>query len=233
MTAVSNGDGTFQQPAHFVVPNFGYGDGGLFSQQGPQLPAFDAGVAQASGGHTGTVFYVGGNANNNLWKWTDGMDTWEQLVPGGGASEARRFFVNPYDPARIYLLDQQNVKRSDDGGATWQIDSNLEQQLTCGGRIPIGRDESLSGQGDQADVVLTDMKFDPFNPERCFAVGEAGAFFTNDGALWERLLDTGALRGRPLSCYFDGVSNPSEQALYIAFAGRSAVKISPLPAARP
>jgi hypothetical protein len=127
-------------------------------------------------------------------------------------------------PNLIYLLDDQNVKRSDDGGKTWQVDVSLENQLTGARRIPIRRAET-----DAFDVVLTDMQFDPINPLRRFAVGKGGAFFTNDGVNWDRLLDTGALSGRPTNCYYDWVSNPSERALYVAFAGRSVVKISPLP----
>ena len=134
-------------------------------------------VVQAAGGHASPVFYVGGNSRNNLWKWTDGLANWELLVPARGASQARRFFVNPYDPNVIYLVDTQNVKRSDDGGETWQVDANLELHLSCGGRIPIARSEFVSGQNDFADIVLTDMKFDPFNANRRFAVGEAGADF--------------------------------------------------------
>jgi len=110
-----------------------------------------------------------------------------------------------------------------------RVDASLEQQLSCGGRIPIGRSETITGQGDFADIVLTDMKFDPFNPLRRFAVGEAGGFFTDDGVTWVRLLDTAAMRGRPLSCYYDRMSNPTDPALYVAFAGRSIVKISGLP----
>jgi hypothetical protein len=229
MLAPSLGDGTFEIPALFVIANFGYAGSGLVSQQGPALPAFDAGVAQASGGHVGTVFYVGGNANSNLWKWTEGMSSWQQLVPSAGASKARRFFVSPYDPNLIYLLDQQNVKRSDDGGASWQIDVSLEQQLTCGGRIPIFRVDPVIDEDELADLVLTDMKFDPFNPQRRFAVGNAGAFFTDDGVTWQRILDTGALRGLPVSCYYDRFSNPTDPALYVGFAGRGVVKISSLP----
>jgi hypothetical protein len=198
-------------------------------QQGPALPASDLGVVQASGGHTGTVFYVGGNAQRELWKWTEGMPNWERLVPRIGTTQARRFFVDPYRPNVIYLLDQTDVKCSDDGGKTWQVDFNLMNQLTCGGRIPADRGE-LSGESDEfVEVVLTDMQFDPYNSLTRFAVGEGGAFFTNDGVNWNRLLDTGALPGRPTNCYYDWVSDPCQRALYVAFAGRSLVKISPLP----
>ncbi len=57
--------------------------------------------------------------------------------------------------------------------------------------------------GDTTQVVLSDMQFDPFNAGRRFAVGLAGAFMTTDGANWQRLLDTGAMRGLPTNCYFD------------------------------
>ena len=41
---------------------------------------------------------------------------------------------------------------------------------------------------------------------RRFAVGLGGAFMTTDGVNWQRLLDTGAMRGRPANCYFDWIS---------------------------
>ena len=210
-------------------------------QQGPALPSPHMGVVQASGGHTGTVFYVGGClesfpgetvSNTELWKWTDGMKAWEKLVPGQSAQAARRFFVNPYDPSVLYLVDSEEVKRSDDGGTTWQQDVLLEKQLTCGGSIPVGRKIDANGPGDYLDVVLTDMQFDPANSLIRFAVGLGGAFYTNDGVNWSRLMDTRALPGRPANCYYDSVSNPEERALYVAFAGRSIVKISPLPTDR-
>jgi hypothetical protein len=201
-------------------------------EYGPPLPGdfgSDLGVVQAAGGQKKTTFYVGGNSKdhddlNKLWTWTEGLDDWQALVPGMGADVARRFFVNPYLSNLIYLLDRQDVKRSDDGGATWQSDFNLGQQLTCGGLIPILRPEI-----DDVDVVLTDMQFDPFDSGRRFAVGMAGVFMTTDGVNWNRLLDTQAFPGRPVSCYYDWISNAPESALYVAFAERGLVKISSLP----
>ena len=198
-------------------------------QQGPALPSSDLGVVQTSGGHANTVFYVGGNALLELWMWTEGMPNWKRLVPGNGATEARRFFVDPYRPSLIYILDQTDMKRSEDGGNTWQVDTSLQTQLTCDGRIPIERGE-ISGESDHfVEEVLTDMQFDPFMSLTRFAVGEGGAFYTNDGVNWNRLLDTGAFPGRPTNCYYDWVSKPCERSLYVAFAGRGLVKISPLP----
>ncbi len=226
LVGVNNGNGTFVQRALFVIPNFGFADSGPVEQVGPFLPDPNVGIVQASGGHDATVFYVGGDSSRRLWKWTAGIPAWQQLVPGGGSTVARRFFVDPYVPTTIYLLDTDHVRRSDDGGLSWVLDTNLEQQLTCGGRIPASRDEDDDGQGDHYDVILSDMQFDPFDPRRRFAVGLVGAFMTTDGVTWERLLDTGAMRGRPANCYFDWVSQPSDPALYVSFAGRSIVKIS-------
>jgi hypothetical protein len=233
LVSVNQGVGAFSVFPLFVIPNFGYGDSGPFEQQGPFLPAVlppgSIGVVQASGGHAATVFYVGGDNSFGLWKWTEGMPAWQMIVPGGGASQAIRFFVNPYNPALVYIVDKNNVMRSDDGGVTWQTDMGLEQQLTCGGRIPFGRTGNEDGIGDFLDVLLTDMQFDPRNPRRRFAVGLAGAFMTRDGGVsWQRLLDTGALRGRPSNCYFDFISDPVNPALYVSFAGRSIVKVTDL-----
>ncbi|MFI2711487.1 FG-GAP repeat domain-containing protein, partial [Micromonospora sp. NPDC018662] len=226
LVAVNRGDGSFAPRPLFVIPGFGAGPGGPFTQQGPFLPDPNVGVVQASGGHRDTVFYVGGDSARRLWTWTGGMPAWQQLVPGGGAGEARRFFVDPYRPRLLYLLDRDHVRRSDDGGVTWQVDAGLEQMLTCGGRIEVDRDEDADGQGDHYGGILNDMQFDPADPGRRFAVGLAGAFTTADGQHWTRLLDTGALRGRPANCYYDPVSNPADPALYVSFAGRSIVRIS-------
>ena len=106
---------------------------------------------------------------------------------------------------------------------------NLETQLTWNGQIRLSSFGDNFTLGDLFDSILTDMKFDPSNPFVRFAVGEGGAFYTNDGVNWIRLLHTGALAGRPANCYYDWITNPEDSALYVAFAGRSLVKISELP----
>jgi hypothetical protein len=42
-------------------------------------------------------------------------------------------------------------------------------------------------------------------------------------------LDSGAVPGRPTNCYFDWISKPGTRTLYVGFAGRSILKISPIP----
>jgi hypothetical protein len=207
----------------------GPGQGANVYLQGPPLPSSGLGVVQASGGHASTVFYAGGNGE--LWKLSDPAGNWIKIAPARffphgsvGVKSAIRFFVSPYDPNLIYLLDEDAVKRSDDGGATWKFDPALEQQLTLNANIPVSTNDP--GQlGDISDVVLADMQFDPNLPLLRFAIGYGGAFVTIDGATWTRLMHTGALSGRPTSCYYDGIS-PSSPSLYVALGGRSLIKIS-------
>ncbi|HEY8868752.1 MAG TPA: hypothetical protein VIM30_05135, partial [Candidatus Limnocylindrales bacterium] len=194
--------------------------------QGPPLPGPNLAIVQASGGHGSPVFFVGGAGQ--LWSWTEGQPSWTQIVPRAGVSAVVRFFVDPYRPNLIYVLDQGGVKRSDDGGSTWLLDQGLTAQLTWNGKIAISTNDDSSGVGDMYDTVLSDMQFDPSNALVRFAVGEGGAFATNDGGTWKRLLHSGALAGRPTNCFYDWISNHDLPALYVAFAGRSMVRITGL-----
>jgi hypothetical protein len=198
-------------------------------QQGPVLPSADIDVVQASGGHSATVFYIGGDSSQRLWKWTKGMAGWQQLVPRagfGGPSIVRRFFVDPYRPNIVFIVDSDHVKRSEDGGLTWVVDAGFEKELTNNGNLPVDLD---TGGDYYFDTVLNDMQFDPQDAQTRFAVGAAGVFFTVDGAKWNRLMDATALPSRPVSCYYDFVSDPCVRALYVGLVPRGVVKISPLP----
>lgn len=212
----------------------GPGQGANVFRQGPPLPGAKIGVVQASGGHVNPVFYVGGDGT--LWTWRAGTAAWRMLVPAPpipltsvGVSSATRFFVHPYQPNVIYVLDTDHVKRSDDGGATWAVDENLERQLTWNNQIAISSQADPLGGLDSFDLVLTDMRFEPSAPSVRFAVGVGGAFMTFDGITWTRLLHTAALPGRPSSCYYDSISEGGNPALYVACAGRSLLKITDLP----
>ncbi|MFN8473429.1 MAG: VCBS repeat-containing protein [Anaerolineae bacterium] len=213
----------------WITTATGPGQGANVFLQGPRLPEAKLGVVQASGGHANPVYYVGGNGN--LWKWSAGAPSWTQIVPARalrgrsvGATMATRFFVHPYQPNVIYILDTNHVKRSDDGGSTWKVDQSLETQLTWNNQISISSNADPAGIGESFDLVLTDMKFDPNFFGARFAVGVGGAFMTIDGANWTRLLHSAALPGRPSSCYLDSMSQATAT-LYVAFAGRSIVKI--------
>ncbi|THD47661.1 MAG: VCBS repeat-containing protein [Bradyrhizobium sp.] len=234
----------------WVTTASGPGQGANVFLQGPPLPEANLGVVQAAGGHANTVFFAGGAdpkgqggpSNTNLWTWTAGAAEWTKIVPAPpiqgqsvGAQAAIRFFVSPYQPQVIYILDSDHVKRSDDGGRTWNVDQNLETQLIWGNnpiQIPISTDDDPTGPagigiGEHFDLILNDMKFDPNFFAARFAVGRGGAFMTIDGVNWTRLLHTAALPGRPSSCYLDSFSEATAT-LYVAFAGRSLVKIPDL-----
>ena len=221
-------------PNEWITTATGPGQGANVFLQGPSLPSPNASVLQASGGHANTVFYVGDYAGGSgyLWKWTEPATQWTQIVPApetstsAGANLAVRFFVSPYNPSLIYILDTDSVKRSDDGGMTWTVDSNLQNQLTWNSQISISASEDYSGLGDHFDLVMTDMQFYPYSDLVRFAVGEGGAFYTFDGINWTCLLHSGALTGRAANCYFDWISDSASPTLYVSFAGRSLVKIT-------
>ena len=214
------------------------GQGSNVYLPGPPLPAIDLdstipnpsmGIVQASGGHAATVFYVGGDGT--LHKWSAGQTTWQSLVPVNpadgydvGVNQAVRFFVSPYQPNLIYILDD-HIKRSDDGGLSWSLDSALEKELTWEAHIAISAEDSSSGLGDYFDLILTDMKFDPNNPLVRFAIGQGGVCYTTDGTTWTRLLHSGASPSRPSTCYYDWITNPADPALYVSCAGRGLLKI--------
>jgi hypothetical protein len=226
-TALGNGDGTFQAP-QFVLAKLGY-ENVLGAERTPRLLAGltgsklkdiivfgDDGVSTALGNGDGTFqpprIVLGSFGYNNLY---DVYST---------PAQARRFFASPYDSTLIYLVDTNQIKVSYDGGRSWSEDSQLQALATWGGLIPAGRGEDATGQGDHLDMVLTDMQFDPYSQLHIFAVGEGGAFVRN-GPTWVQLLDSQALPGRPANCYYDQFSTLGQKALYVAFAGRSLVKI--------
>lgn len=212
-------------------------------QYGPDLPScgtapFDCiDVVQASGGHTAPVLYVGdpGAGPNDgqrfhtmeLWKWKPGMRDWEKIVPsppgtptGKTATHARRFYVDPFNPDTIYLLDDDAIKRSDDGGRTWNVDASLDEVATEGHTYDYAKDFA----------VLKDMVFVRGEVGTRFAIGNAGVFYTLNGTNWSRLLSTSALPSHPVSAYFDNVSDKCDRALYVALDGRGILRIDPIPA---
>jgi hypothetical protein len=195
-------------------------------EQGPTLPT-SVDVVQASGGHSSTVFYVGDpSGSGGLWKWKQGMANWQQIVPApnGSASVARRFFVDPYNPNVIYVIDTNAIKRSDNGGLTWRVDASLDRVATEDGTFSYDLISLPITLGEGA--VITDMIFDRREPGTHFAVGNAGVFFTANGTNWGRLLSTTAWPGHPVAAYFDSISRVPERALYVGFNGRGILRFA-------
>jgi photosystem II stability/assembly factor-like uncharacterized protein len=196
-------------------------------QQGPDLPVVGVNVVQASGGHDAPVFYIGdlGGAQR-VWKWAKGMAGWEQIVPGaaGGADNpqaAIRFFVDPYLPHIIYVLDRNGIYFSDNYGNTWRRDTKFEEAITENGAFPF----VIPSDGNPGEALVRDIIFDPSNHGYRFAVGPAGVFYTVDGINWDHFLLTSAMPMRPNNLSY----NPCERALYVATNNRGLLRLSPLP----
>jgi len=215
------------------------GPGVKVFQVGPTLPDLNASVVQASGGHDSPVYYVSDaevssaiHGQQRLWKWTSGMNAWQLLVPGNQAAPpagapgiAQRFFVDPYRPSRLYVLDANHVWHSEDGGIHWTVDASLERNLTQNGAYPF----VAVDDGTAQPVLLRDMNFDPDHSEYRFAVGPAGVFYTRDGTNWDHLLLSSASAIQPTNSTYDYVTDFCNRSLYVATTDRGLLKLSPLP----
>lgn len=206
-----------------------------FSQVGRKFPTRNnsvANVIQAAGGHSHTVYYIGDG--QHIWRWrgdkgNDGLPKpWDLIVPStdGNATVARRFFVNPWNASLLYLIDDNGVRRSIDGGDHWELDANLSKAVSGANTWQL--DECTSH-----GCLLNDMAFDPDNGQRRFAAGLAGVFFTADGTHWFRLLDTRALPSRPLSLWFDPITDSNNATLFVTNMGRGILRLHPIPDVSP
>jgi hypothetical protein len=189
---------------------------------GPQLPA-GAIIPQASGGHANPVYYVGTRFGGQVFKLNSAQTSWDMIVPNNSLQtpvwNALRWFVDPYEPQTIYVLDADGVKVSADGGLSWFFDAGFTRAITAGGKLTISAS------------LLQDMLFLRSERQTRFAFGTAGVFWTEDfGLEWFPVLNSIALPGRPQSGFFDPLSDPSDRALYVDCEGRSILRIGGIPA---
>jgi len=207
-------------------------------QVGPELPDRRAGVVQASGGHEAPTFYVSdvNGSGASVWKLAPGAASWREIVPfsgsGVGPSGARRFFVDPYRPNCLYVLADDHVYRSDDGGECWTQDVGLDRAVTDEGAFPRSDLGSPNNPADlrspnPAESVLRDMQFDPTDSDYRLALGVAGVFQTRDGTNWRALLRSSAVSLQPTSMIYDPMA--CERTLYVGTMGRGVLRLRPLP----
>jgi len=197
-------------------------------QEGPPLPdpAPDmvVGVVQASGGHANPAIFVSDAVS--LWSLDRAAQAWRLLVPGGptgrAATTATRFWVDPFNPLLIYLLDSDRFRVSVDGGASWLFDAELTAAMSGGGKLAL-----------RSPGVVRDMLFVRTERFTRFAFGSAGVMCTVDGIQWLTLLNAVALGGCPEAGFFDGITDPLDRTLYVSFEGRSILRISGVPAPPP
>jgi hypothetical protein len=192
---------------------------------GPALPT-NVDIVQVSGGHFTPVFYVG-DAAGNVYKLSENKTGWNPIVPydvaiGTPVGNALRWFVDPYDPDGIFVLDSDGVKVSVDGGESWFLDGGLTNALTGGGKLAISAS------------LLQDMQFQRGERQTRFAMGTAGVFCSMDfGISWFPVLNSIALPGRPESGFFDPLSDPTDRAFYVECEGRSILRIGGIPELQP
>lgn len=197
-------------------------DASKAQQVGPTMPA-GAVVVQASGGHASPVMYVA-NRFGTVYRLNAAQTSWEQIVPASPAGSAPvgvalSWFVDPYDPGVLYVLDRQGVKLSVDGGASWFLDVELTTAVTGAGKLTISAS------------LLTDMVFSRGERQTMFAMGTAGVACTNNyGVNWFPVLNSVARPGRPESGFFDPLSDETDRSVYIECEGRSVLRIGGLPA---
>jgi hypothetical protein len=198
-------------------------DAAKAQQIGPALPTTGLHVVQASGGHARPVYFVGDILTQFVWKSSPDQTAWVQIVPNApvGSPEVKpalAWFVNPYDPIELFVLDSDGMKISADGGASWIFDAALTTALTGGGKLTI------------SPSLLQDMQFSRGEGGTRFAMGTAGVLCTMDfGVTWFPVLNAVAIPGRPESAFFDPLSDPTDRTVYVECEGRSILRVGGLP----
>ena len=223
------------------------GPGVKVFQVGSVLPIKSMGVVQTSGGHAHTAYYVSDPfvyddqnkpGTRRLWRFHEiviegreaaipGLSTWQLVVPSPGPGvrpqTVRRFFVDPFRPNVVYVLDTNHIFRTEDGGATWTIDAGLEHALTAGGRFGF----DIPFDENPGELLLRDMQFDPELPGTRFAAGPAGVVQTRDGVQWDHILFAEALGCLTNQLFYDFRS--CGKPLYVGTSNRGLLRISPIP----
>jgi hypothetical protein len=180
------------------------------------------------------------------------LEGWDCIVPGPAqpgvhnglctstvlsdrthAGQASTFFSDPYDENVLYVVDRDGIKLSTDKGETWRRDKELSDWLTDQGAI--GPDCKVYC-GAQQLRELVSIEFVPGEPGTRFALGEAGVFFTTEGAVagsrtdehWHRLLATSALSCLPGRSFF-APDDSVGRTLYVSCVGRSLLSFAGIP----
>jgi hypothetical protein len=187
-----------------------------------------------------------------------GVTGWRCIVPGPGTSaygcatptetggrcqaavcHAYRFWADPYDARVVYVLDEDGVKETTDGGTTWHPQPSLTGWLLDNGASP-SRCMVCTWNDDDSPMLY--ILFVPGESGTRFAMGVNGLFMTLDGTTegaarpsgddehWHRLLDPASQACLPNRAFFDVAGSPG-RSLYIGCISRGVLRLSGIPAA--
>ena len=179
-------------------------------------------IVQTAGGHKDPTYFVTLNEKKDtLWKWKSGRRVWSPIYPNNDSTALKllRFYVNPYNPNMIYVIDMNGIKRSDDGGTTWMLDTLLD------GLVTEGHQFSYNGNV----TLIHDMTFSREDPSLRFVIANSGVYMATQHNDWRRLLNATALPSNPFAASFDPISDPCDRSLYVATNGRGLLKIGNIP----
>jgi hypothetical protein len=183
-------------------------------------------VVQSSGGHTNTFYFIWNTMTKTL-RQRDSSGNEIILLPAPGAARAARYFINPYDPTEIYIVESssgidsaghqipEGVKRWVNGH--WAIDEALTTAATNNRKFTMGCSSFPS-------CLINDMIFVPGEQTR-FIAGKAGVFYSLDGRTWRRLFTTEEIPSVPSALAFDKYA----RSLYVGLNGRGMIRFDRIP----
>ncbi len=183
-------------------------------------------VVQSSGGHTNTVYFIWNTMSKTLRQRDSGGNE-VTILPASGAASAARYFVNPYDPTEIYIVEsspgvdsaghrtREGVKRW--VGGHWAVDAALTTAATNNRKFTMGCSSFPS-------CLINDMIFVPGEQTR-FIAGKAGVFYSLDGRTWRRLFTTEEIPSVPSALAFDKYA----RSLYVGLNGRGMIRFDRIP----
>lgn len=205
---------------------------------GPGSGSWCAVKASVPASNVPTFFVQSGNCDgasqDQLWAFTgtDPNGTWTRLDTNLASGGIGIFDVDPLDPMSLYASNLTptgpQMVFSNDGGATWQNDTALDQLMTGGGFFKYQTQRGptdFTGFNGYPQPSL--VAFDPDDPDLIVAGGrDSGVFLSRDaGASWTLLTDpfTSDTSGipnipRPWFAHFD--HEPGKLSIFIGTQGR-------------
>jgi len=128
------------------------------------------------------TFYLGAGQEENLYKSTDGGETWN-IVPiswtSNSTNSIHSIVYNPSDYENIMILEENEIAVSNDGGQTW------ENHVHAGVDYETEYYYGLSAS------------FNPFNPDQVIISANYYPFISNDGGATIEKFRTPFLQGAP------------------------------------